>query len=234
MGFKFSSDSGANWSAGKVLENRIERRISGKLSRALPLRLGPGKILLPLYYEGFTKAGYTCELLLSHGMVTKSHCLDIPGKGHLQPALVEKKGKVFAYLRSVNPEKEIEVAELELVNGSSKNSVWVKQENLNLPNPDSSVAATKTEDGAILLVYNEENGRKVLSLARSENGRSFRKLFSFEKDLTEPVIGFSYPSMLRSADGTYHLVYTYQGRSAIRHVHFNQAWINSLIPPDSK
>lgn len=234
VGFKFSIDSGASWSAGKILENRSERRISGKLSRALPLRLGPGKILLPLYYEGFSKAGYTCELLLAHGIVTKSHCLDIPGKGHLQPTLVEKKGKVLAYLRSVNPEKEIEMAEMDLVQGSSKNSAWVKQANLNLPNPDSSVAAIKSEDGAILLVYNEENGRKVLSLARSEDGRSFRKLFSFEKDLAEPVIGFSYPSLLRSSDGTYHLVFTYQGRSAIRHVHFNQAWINSLIPPESR
>ena len=39
---------------------------------------------------------------------------------------------------------------------------------------------------------------------------------------------FSYPWLLRSSDGDFHVLYTWN-RTRIKHVHFNQRWLDRQI-----
>jgi predicted neuraminidase len=233
VAFKSSLDYGQTWGRGKILETRTERRPGGKLTRSLPLELEPGRILLPLYYElsftkYFRKAGYTCQLDLSHGKVAKNSCQDIPGGGHLQPTLVQVGGTVFAYLRSGNPESRIEAATMNLAGGFSEKSEWKKAANLSLPNPNSSVAAARTSDGKILLAYNSAGGRSVLNLAISDDGQSFRELTKFEDGTGEiPASEYSYPTLFQDSDKVFHLAYTHK-RTAIKHIKFTEQWVRSI------
>jgi predicted neuraminidase len=43
---------------------------------------------------------------------------------------------------------------------------------------------------------------------------------------------FSYPSLIRTKRGDFHLIYTWN-RAFLKHVEFNQAWLNQHLPPPS-
>ncbi len=228
VAYKSSQNGGLSWSEGVILEGRFERAglgsaNIGKLTRALPIKLGPGRILLPLYYE-LSKIGYTCDLTLDHGSITKGSCLDIPGSDHLQPSLVQHKQKIYAYLRSYGRDR-IKWAEMDLTDGYSSTAQWKINSPLDLPNPNSSVAANNTRDDNILLVYNSANNRQILKLGLSSDGEHFTELTTLEDGTGDPLSGFSYPTLFKDSLGVFHLVYTFHDRDAIKHVQFTEKWI---------
>jgi predicted neuraminidase len=42
-------------------------------------------------------------------------------------------------------------------------------------------------------------------------------------------VSVSYPSVIRSSDGDYHLIYTYAGRSMIKYLHLPKDWIRNEV-----
>ena len=79
----------------------------------------------------------------------------------------------------------------------------------------------------VQLFSQDKKDRNPLSLAFSENGRDFKKIWNFEY---APHGGaFSYPAIIRAADGSYHLTYSHDRRRTIKHVHFSQAWLNEKM-----
>jgi alpha-L-fucosidase len=234
LAFKVSEDLGKTWSHGKILDTLFSRRWGGRLPRALPIRIDRGQILLPLYYDLVPRAGYTCLIDLISATkkeVRKVKCMNIPGNGHLQPTLVEVGGRVFAYLRSSNDAHKIESASIDFqVHQMLDPAGWTKEPDLELDNPNSSVAATSTSDGRVLLVYNSVlGGRNILSLAISTDGKKFEHVFDFDKR-PESSWEFSYPTIFRDSNGVFQLVYTWGGRAAIKHVSFTEAWLNQQKP----
>jgi len=84
-------------------------------------------------------------------------------------------------------------------------------------------------DGALLLVFNNaEEDREDLSLALSKDfGSTWRVVHRFEGDLGSapaPVPEYSYPWIMQDRAGDVHVLYTW-GRSHIKHVRFNRAWL---------
>ena len=129
--------------------------------------------------------------------------------------------RVVAYLRSASP-RVPHVLRSEYDQARDR---WSKPEALALPNSNSAVAAVNTGDGGILLAYNDSPTRRTpLSLAYSRDSRRFTKIWDFE---SAPDLRFSYPALIRAADGTYHLVYRTQESwaPAVKHVMFNQEWL---------
>jgi predicted neuraminidase len=65
-----------------------------------------------------------------------------------------------------------------------------------------------------------------MSVAWSADGEHFSPLTSFgdRRD-----VSVSYPTLIRSSDGDYHLVYTYGGRSMIKYLHLPQKWIHDEV-----
>jgi predicted neuraminidase len=96
---------------------------------------------------------------------------------------------------------------------------------LDLPNPNSSIAALRLSDGAVLLAFNDsKKGRSNLRLAISADGRTgWRRLATLDE---EEGRSFAYPYFLRALDGTIHLVYAWQMKR-IKHVAFNEVWVRA-------
>lgn len=211
--YKTSKDLGKSWSTSKRLIGAF-----GNLPRNKPVRLGVNQFFLPLYHELFSFQGYGCDIHVSEEKVTSNECFDIPGSDHGQPAVVLRNNKIFAYLRT----KKTRAVLFSSFDRALKQ--WSNPVPLDLPNPDAAVDAEVDSLGNILLVYNDSiKGRAPLSLGTSQDGIHFKKLWDFEKD---PKGNFSYPALRRGSNGQYYLSYTYQGRSAIKVIHFNDEWLS--------
>lgn len=213
--YKISRDLGQTWTNGKRLQDGM-----GHLTRSKPLNISYDDktktqvMMLPLYREFTSKYSYTCMLTLRDGQVVDKLCHEVPGEGHLQPALVMFKGRLFAFMRNTEGtgvlKSEFDLQRLE----------WSEPVPTGLPNPNSSVDAIVSNQGQIVLVYNGSNSeRNPLSIAVSKDGERFEKLFDLEYDEKPSLESeFSYPSIIRTSDSFFHVVYTYRHRSAIKHV----------------
>ena len=217
--YKVSSDLGRSWGPGRRLVAGW-----GNLPRNKALALdSAGRIMLPAYQELFGTYGFVLELTVSRGAIEGVKSRRIPGGDHLQPALAwTEPRRVVAYLRSAI----WSVAHVLRSEYDEAGDRWSQPQALALPNPKSAVDAVNTADGGILLAYNDSPTlRTPLSLAYSRDSWRFTKIWDLER---EPDLRFSYPAMIRAADGMYHLVYRAQegeAPAAIKHVMFNQEWL---------
>lgn len=97
-------------------------------------------------------------------------------------------------------------------NGSS----WSELTVTTLPNPNSGIDAVTLKDGRQFLVYNHLiNGRNMLNVAVSDDGKDWKAAVLLENDLTGAE--FSYPSVIQTNDGLIHITYTWN-RIKIKHV----------------
>ena len=216
--YKTSHDAGRTWSRAKTLVH-----MWSNMPRSKPLRLGPNRFAIPLYHNIGRKHGYTCTVSVAGGKITSKSYEAIPGIEQTQPALVRRsENELFAYLR--DPTKQ----SLIFARFDVARKRWSDAERLALPNPNSAVDTEQTPDGRTLLVYNSSKGKRVpLSLAYSNDGRDFRKIFDFDDESSGR--SFSYPAIIRADNGMYHLTYSCDERRAIKHVQFSQQWLDEKI-----
>jgi len=98
---------------------------------------------------------------------------------------------------------------------SDKGYTWTRMKGTSLPNPNSGIDAVMMNDGRALLVYNHTtDGRGVLNVALSKDGREWQAALVLENTLG---MEYSYPAVIQTADGLVHVTYTYQ-RQKIKHV----------------
>ena len=94
---------------------------------------------------------------------------------------------------------------------------WSAMRATQVPNPNAGTDAVTLADGRHLLVFNpttrNSGGRGELAVAISEDGESWNRIATLEKEKGE----FSYPAVIQASDGKVHITYTYQRRS-IKHV----------------
>jgi predicted neuraminidase len=95
---------------------------------------------------------------------------------------------------------------------------WSSAELTTIPCPNSGLDAVRLADGRVVLACNPvPEGRTPLSLLVSEDsGLTWPLRIDLETALGE----YSYPSIIQSADGLLHVVYTYR-RIQIRHLVFH-------------
>jgi predicted neuraminidase len=108
---------------------------------------------------------------------------------------------------------------------------WSPPEKTALPNPNSAIASAGLAGGPLLLAFNDaEENREDLSLAISKDfGATWRVAHRFEGDPGSPrapVAEYSYPWIMQDRAGDIHVLYTW-GRSRIKHVRFNPAWLEA-------
>jgi len=217
--YKTSLDEGQTWSQPTMLVGTF-----GNLTRGKPLALAPHKFMVPLYKNLGHKHGYTCTLTVSRGQITGKTFQDIPGPENTQPALARRgDNELVAYLRDPTWQS------LLFARFDSAQGKWSVAERLNLPNPNAAVDAVQADEGKTLLVYNDSRkGRNPISLAGADNGRDFKKIWDFEYARTGGG-SFSYPAIIRAANGDYHVTYSYDHRHAIKHVRFSPAWLKEKM-----
>ncbi|MBL7649005.1 MAG: exo-alpha-sialidase [Candidatus Hydrogenedentes bacterium] len=175
----------------------------GWMTRTPVLTLKSGRILIPLYSDGFnvSLAAYSDD----QG-ATWAASKPIVGLGNIQPAIVEREdGTLMAYMRDngVEPKRIIEA--------SSKDGgeTWSIGTDMEFKNSGGSVSACAVGGGRWVLVYNDaEQGRHNLAISLSEDeGKTWTAKKMLENSDNKDS-SFGYPTVLRGADGNIHLSYT--------------------------
>ncbi len=198
------------------------KRQTGWMTRTHPLILPSGRILLPLYSDGYN----ACLVAISddngqHWRASKP----IVGLGPIQPSIVRKKnGVLVAYMRdSGNAPHRVLIS-----TSSNRGESWSPAIDTNIPNPGSSLEALVLRDGRWVMVYNDtEDGRHSLAVALSDDeGKTWKWKRHIGKSGNREK-SFAYPSLIQGADGMLHLTYSYkeQGKATIRHCTFSADWI---------
>lgn len=220
ISYKVSDDHGHHWSPARRLVTTPFLNIS-TLIRTRPLLYADAGIALPVYHE---LAGKFSELLRIDpgGRVLAKYRMH-GGRSAIQPTVVATgRHRALAFFRRVgdSPPRVL------MAQSGDGGSSWSDPIPTDLPNPDAGIAALRTPNGEYLLAYNHsELDRGGLSLALSADGLRWRKLMDLERGGREEE--FSYPFLIRTRGGEYHLIYTWQ-RRRMAHVHFNDAWLESL------
>jgi predicted neuraminidase len=215
-----SHDDGKTWDAPRRLIATPFFNIS-TLNKSAAVQYSDGTIGLPVYHEFIGKFAELLHLDNSGKVLQKTRITK--GRHSIQPLLLPLEPQhALALMRDTGP------APGHVLSSRSDDAGkhWSADEKLELPNPDSAVAGLRRPDGSLLLVFNDtEAGRNSLALAVShDSGLHWHTVKHFEQG-SDGKGEFSYPYLIRSSNGTMHLLYTWN-RKRIRHVAFNDNWVD--------
>jgi predicted neuraminidase len=209
---KTSKDGGVTWSAQQALPDGIIGPVKNK-----PVLLRNGILLSPsgtendgarVHFEASADFGknWKATAALNDGKTIKA----------LQPTILfHQDGSLQMLCRSQN--RGI------LQSWSSDNgNTWSAVEKTSLPNNNSGIDGVTLKDGRQLLVYNHvlppgnevKGARTPLNVAISKDGKTWYAALILEDS---PISQYSYPSVIQTADGMVHVVYTWR-RQRIKHV----------------
>jgi predicted neuraminidase len=198
-----------------------KKRETGWMTRIHPLIQDDGKILLPLYSDGYN---ISIVAISDDSGNSWYESLPIVGKGNIQPSFVQKEdGTIVAFMRDSGDEP----GRIMLAESKDDGNSWSFANDSDIPNPGASIEVIKLLSGNWLLVYNDvEDGRYSLAAALSDDeGLTWKWKNNLEKSEGE---SFHYPSVIQSYDGQIHLTYSYflKGeRKSIKHISFDEEWI---------
>lgn len=209
--------------------DKLTRRI-GWFTRAHPLLLDDGRMLVGLYSDGFSFSlvGITDDL-----GKTWTFSEPIVGGGNIQPSFARRRdGTIVAYMRDNGPPpNRILVSE-----SHDRGETWSKvTDHPQLHNPGSGLELMRARNGDWLCIYNDlPEGRHSLAVSLSnDEGRTWKWTRHLEQG-TPGEGAFHYPSIIEGSDGNFHATYSYfvekgevgqpKGKS-IRYVKFDREWV---------
>ncbi|MGV3762286.1 sialidase family protein [Parapedobacter sp.] len=193
----------------------ITKRSTGWMTRIKPLITADGRILLPLYSDGFN---FSMVAISDDGGMSWLPSLPIVGRGPIQPALAQRKdGSMVAYMRdSGDAPTRVQVSE-SYDGGRS----WTAARKTEIPN-GASVDVVVLADGRWAMLGNDvDDGRYRLSLFLStDEGKTWPVKHPIEYDASKSD-RYSYPSLIQGRDGLLHMTYSFHlddSRKAIKYV----------------
>lgn len=180
----------------------LSKRSIGWMTRIKPLLMENGRIVLPLYSDGFNMS--MMAISEDHGQTWRPS-LPVVGRGPIQPALVRKKdGTIVAYMRdSGDQPTRVHISE-----STDKGETWKATEKLDIPNT-ASVELLVLKDGRWAFLGNDiDDGRYILSLYLSDDeGKTWKSKTKIENH-PKGDGGYSYPSLIQTKDGLLHMTYS--------------------------
>ncbi len=216
----------------RLLERGADKYFSrmGWMTRAHPVELPSGRIIVPLYSDGYS---FSLMAFTDDGGKTWQSSEPLVSRGGIQPTIVRKKdGTLVTYMRDNGP------APKRLHTGYSKDDgvTWSPVVDSTIPNPGSGMEAIVLADGTWAMIYNDlEKGRHSLAVSLSDDeGATWKWTRHLELDPRGAGAGsFHYPSLIQARDGSLHASYSYflnhlpanADRKSIKHAHFNVEWI---------
>jgi len=229
-GFKVSGKSGLSWAEyAPRYEDMVyeaakdqKKRETGWMTRIKPAILSTGRIILPLYSDGYN---FSLMAISDDDGIIWSASLPTVGRGNVQPAIIEKKdGSLIAYMRDNGDEP----GKIMVSSSDDKGYTWSPAEKSELPNPGSSIDAIKLKNGHFLMVYNDvEDGRYSLVVSISEDeGKTWKYTRSIE-NVKKGDGAFAYPTVIQSKDGKIYATYSYHAKEnkTIKCVSFTEEWV---------
>lgn len=217
---KVSQDQGATWSPAVRLDDQV-----GALPRAKPLWVpGVGEVI-PLYLEGAEQSFIRLVDLAETpaGSRPGGRIAALDRTGLIQPSLVvQADGRLRAFLRD-SRQVAVHTAIFD-----PQSATWSEAVATTLPNPGSAVDAFADGTGQFVLAYNPSTSdRRTLRLAASADGVHFRQGCDLVPTGRQGEV--AYPTVIRSSDGLWHVVYSSDGKTMIRHIVFNEEWLAACL-----
>jgi len=210
--YKTSNNNGKTWSNAKKLPEGFLGPIKNK-----PIQIKNGEILYPSSTESLDEKKWVIhiEKTDAEGKNWRKINIDCDTFGVIQPSILTyPNGKLQLLCRS---RQNVIIESWSVDNGET----WTKLKPTTLPNPNSGSDAVTLKDGKQLLIYNPLEagknwweGRSVLKLAISNDGKSWKNIYTLEEHLKGE---YSYPAIIQIEDGAVHLSYT-SLRKKIRYV----------------
>ena len=199
-----------------------EKRQKGWMTRIHPTVLSSGRILLPLYSDGFNVA--LAAISDDDGKSWRASN-PIVGFGPIQPTFAKRKdGSIMAYLRDSGAAPQ----RIMMSESSDQGETWSFAIDTDIPNPGSSLEVTVLKNGHWVMANNDtEDNRNnwAVSLSNDEGKTwTWKRHIGQSADQSE---SFSYPSLIQTKDGKLHLTYSYGNPSGktIMHASFDEKWI---------
>lgn len=221
----------------RLVEKANDKAFSrmGWMTRAHPLQLPSGRILMPLYSDGFS---FSLVGISDDNGLTWHASEPIVGAGNIQPSFVLKKDDTLvAYMRDNGPPPK----RVHISSSKDNGETWTPAEDTVIPNSGTGLEVIRLRDGRWLMINNDtERDRYSLALTISDDeGKTWKWTRHLELDQRQERPGsFHYPSFVQAPDGTIHASYSVflnylpagQPRKTIRHAHFNLAWVEEGDP----
>ncbi len=198
----------------EAAQDKTKRRM-GWMTRCHVHTLPSGRIVLPLYSDGFNLG------LIAYSDddgATWQASAPIVGLGPIQPAIVRKSdGTLVAYCRDSGPDPRRAL----VATSTDQGETWSTATDTELAASSASVQIRALEDGRWLFVHNDtEEGRHRLALSVSKNEGATWEVARYLEDKPADSGSFAYPSIIQAADGVVHITYSHHTPSGrtIAHV----------------
>ena len=152
--------------AKKLIEHAEDEYFSrmGWFTRSHPLQLPSGRILVPMYSDGYS---FGIMAITDDGGYTWNASQPIVGDGCIHPSVVRKKdGSLVAYLRDNGPPPKRAHISFSRDDGVT----WTRAKDTEILNPGTSLENIRLRNGDWIMVYNDlEKGRYSLVAAVSDD-----------------------------------------------------------------
>lgn len=201
------------------------KRQTGWMTRNHPIALPGGRIVLPLYSDGFN---VSLVAISDDDGETWRAGGPIVGLGPVQPSIVRRRdGSLVAYLRD-NGGAPFRVQRSVSADGGE---TWTAATDTTLPNPGSSLEVLALRDGRWVMAGNAaERGRHDLTLRiSSDEGRSWSRGRALRED-HERRRTFAYPSLWEGRKGRLHVTWSEakERGETIVHAELDPDWIGAM------
>lgn len=179
-----------------------KKRSIGWMTRIKPLVLD-NRIILPLYSDGYN---FSLMAISDDNGATWRPSLPLVGRGPIQPALAQRKdGTIVAYMRDSGDEP----TRVHTSESADKGESWTASTKTDIPNT-ASVELLGLKDGKWAFLGNDiDDGRYRMSLYLSDDEGKTWKWKSRLEDHPKNQGGYSYPSLIQTADGLLHITYSH-------------------------
>ncbi len=223
-----STDEGKTWTPSRRLVTSPCLNLA-TLVKGAPFLFEDGTIGLPVYTEFIGKFGELLHLDREGNVIRKIRLSS--DRYSLQPVIVPITQKTGVGFMRYSGKTLPRLLQVRTTDGGATWSHPVKMEVLN---PNAAVASIRLENGAILLIHNNDKTERCdMTLSYSEdNGNTWRAIYEFERTKYEnwqrSSPGFSYPYIIRTQNGDFHLLYSWKSKH-IKHIQFNLRWVKQKI-----